>query len=239
MERHKLVESFTCAIEGITYVLRTQRNMRIHLVAGAGVIVAALVFSIPRVDFLLICIAIFFVLFAEMVNTAAELTIDLISETYHPLARIVKDIGAGAVMLSSINSIVIGYLVFMRQLERRAITGADFIKGLPAYVSFLVLLIVIVVTVLMKIAVGRGTPMSGGMPSVHSAVAFAAATIVSLLVPASFPVILLSYFLALMVVQGRIAAGIHTFPEVITGALLGFLITLTLYHLYRYATAGC
>jgi len=239
MERHKLVESFNCAIEGIIYVLRTQGNMRVHFVAGAGVIVAALVFSIPRVDFLLICIAIFFVLFAEMVNTAAELTIDLISETYHPLARLVKDIGAGAVMLASINAIIIAYLVFMRQLEQRAVIGADFIKSLPAYVSFLALLVVIVITVIMKIVVRRGTPMRGGMPSVHSAVAFSAATIVSLLVPASFPVILLSYFLALMVVQGRVAAGIHTFSEVIMGALLGFLITLSLYHLYRYATVGC
>jgi diacylglycerol kinase (ATP) len=239
MERHKLVESFNCAIEGIIYVLRTQRNMRIHFAAGAAVIVAALVFSIPRVDFLLICVAIFFVLFAEMVNTAAELTIDLISETYHPLARLVKDIGAGAVMLSSINSIVIGYLVFMRQLERRAVIGTDFIKSLPASVSFLALLVVIVMTVILKIVVRRGTPMMGGMPSVHSAVAFSAATIVSLLVPASFPVILLSYFLALMVVQGRIVAGIHTFSEVVTGALLGVVITLVLYQLYRYATTGC
>ena len=238
MERHRLVESFNCAIEGVIYVLRTQRNMRIHLAAAAVVIIAAIVFSIPRLEFLLVCSAIFFVLFAEMVNTAAELTIDLISETYHPLARLVKDIGAGAVMLASANSIVIGYLVFMRQIERRAVIGTDFIRNLPASVSFLALMAVVVVTVILKIIIHRGTPMMGGMPSVHSAVAFSAATIVLLIVPSSFPVILLAYFLALMVVQGRIAAVIHTLSEAVIGALIGFLITCALYQVYRYAAMG-
>ena len=238
MERHRLVESFNCAIEGVIYVLRTQRNMRIHLAAAAVVIIAAIVLSIPRLEFLLVCSAIFFVLFAEMVNTAAELTIDLISETYHPLARLVKDIGAGAVMLASANSIVIGYLVFMRQIERRAVIGTDFIRNLPASVSFLALMAVVVVTVILKIIIHRGTPMMGGMPSVHSAVAFSAATIVLLIVPSSFPVILLAYFLALMVVQGRIAAGIHTLSEAVIGALIGFLITCALYQVYRYAAMG-
>jgi diacylglycerol kinase (ATP) len=235
MERHRLVESFNCAIEGVIYVLRTQRNMRIHFAAAGLVIVAAIVFSIPRVEFLLVCAAIFFVLFAEMVNTAAELTIDMISETYHPMARLVKDIGAGAVLLASVNSIIIGYLVFTKQIERRALIGTDFIRSLPAYVSFLSLMVVIVVTVILKIIIHRGTPMMGGMPSVHSAVAFSAATIVLLMVPGSFAVIILAYFLALMVVQGRIAAGIHTLTEVIIGALIGSLITCALYQLYRYA----
>jgi diacylglycerol kinase (ATP) len=99
-------------------------------------------------------------------------------------------------------------------------------------------MVVIVVTVIMKIIVHRGTPMMGGMPSVHSAVAFSAATIVLLMVPGAFPVILLAYFLALMVVQGRIAAGIHTISEAIIGALLGFLITCALYQVYRYAAGS-
>jgi len=239
MERHKLVESFKCAIEGVLYVLKTQRNMRVHFCAAAIIIVAALILNISRLELLLLCIAIFFVLLAEMLNTATELTIDLISETYHPLARLVKDIGAGAVMISSINAIVIGYLVFAHYIEKPVLIGVDSLKTMPINMTFLALLIVVVISVALKIVLHRGTPLKGGMPSVHSAVAFSAATIVSLLVPTSLPVILLSYFLALMVVQGRIVAGIHTFSEVVTGALLGFVITLVLYQLYRYATTGC
>jgi diacylglycerol kinase (ATP) len=82
--------------------------------------------------------------------------------------------------------------------------------------------------------------MLGGMPSVHSALAFSVATIVMLLVPVlgvpySMMVIVLAYFLALMVAQSRVAAGIHTFTEATTGALLGIMLTLLLYHLYRWA----
>jgi diacylglycerol kinase (ATP) len=235
MERHKLVESFTCAIEGVFYVLKTQRNMRIHFGAAALIIVAALVLNISRMELLLICIAIFFVLFAEMVNTAAELTIDLISDTYHPLARLVKDIGAGAVMISSVNAIVIGYLVFAHYIERPVLIGVDSLKNIPVHMTFLAFLIVIVISVILKITSHRGTPLRGGMPSTHSAVAFSAAMIITLLAPSSFLVIMLSYFLALMVVQGRIAAGIHSFSEVTLGALLGSVVTLMLYQLYRWA----
>jgi len=234
MERHRLVESFSCAIEGVLYVLKTQRNMRVHFSAAAVIIVAALVLNISRMELLLICIAIFFVLFAEMVNTAAELTIDLISETYHPLARLVKDIGAGAVMISSINAIVIGYLVFAHYLEKPVLLGVDSLKNIPLHMTFLALLIVVVVTVILKILFHRGTPLRGGMPSAHSAVAFSVAMIITLLAPSSFPVIMFAYFIALMVVQGRIAAGIHSLLEAALGARLGAGLTLLLYGLYRW-----
>jgi len=234
MERHKLVESFNCAIEGIVYVLKTQRNMRVHFGAGAIIIILAVALNLSRVEFLLIATAIFFVLFAEMVNTAAELTIDLISETYHPLARLVKDIGAGAVLLASVNAIIVGYLVCVKHIEGRVVAGVDSIKNLPLYVTFLALVIVLVSAIIVKLIFHSGTPMRGGMPSVHSALAFSAATILTILIPSSFLVIALSYFLALMVVQGRIAAGIHTFTEVILGAAFGTLLTLILYQMYRW-----
>lgn len=233
MARHRLIDSFTCAIEGIIYVLKTQRNMRIHFAAAAAVLVLALVLDLSRIDFLFICVAIFLMLFAEMVNTAAELTIDLISETYHPLARLVKDIGAGAALLAAINAVVIGYLVFARATERPVLAAADSVRGLPLHATFLALMIVMMAAVGIKIAVHRGTPLRGGMPSAHSAVAFAAATVVMILVPSSYLILVLAYFLAFMVMQSRVAAGIHTVTEAILGALLGVALTLLLYQLYR------
>lgn len=232
MERHRLIDSFNCAIEGIIYVLKTQRNMRIHFAAGAAVLVLALLLDMSRIDFLFICIAIFIMLFAEMVNTAAELTIDLISETYHPLARLVKDIGAGAALLAAVNAAVIGYLVFARTMERPVLATADSVRRLPLHAVFLALMIVMMAAVGVKITVRRGTPMRGGMPSVHSAVAFAAATVVILLVPSSFLILALAYFLAFMVLQCRVAAGIHSVAEAAVGALLGIFLTLLLYQLY-------
>jgi len=233
MERHRLIDSFNCAVEGIIYVLKTQRNMRIHFTIGALVLVLALVLDLSRLDFLFICIAIFMMLFAEMVNTAAELTIDLISETYHPLARLVKDIGAGAALLAAINAVVIGYLVFSRYMERPVVAAVDSVRSLPIHVTFLALMIVMMAAVGMKIAFHRGTPMRGGMPSAHSAVAFAAATVVMLLIPSSYVILMLAYFLAFMVMQCRVAAGIHTVSEALLGALLGVGLTLLLYQVYR------
>lgn len=233
MGPHRLVESFNCAIEGIVYVLKTQRNMRAHFGAAAVVIVLAIVLNLSRLEFLFIASAIFFVLFAEMLNTAIELTIDLVSELHHPLARLVKDIGAGAVMMASVNAIVVGYLIFVKHVEGRVVAGIEGIKNLPLYVTFLALLAVLVSAVGIKMLSRSGTPMRGGMPSAHSAVAFSAATIVTLIVPSTFLVAALAYFLALMVVQGRIATGIHTFTEAILGALFGAILTLALYQLYR------
>jgi len=235
MERHKLVESFKCAVEGIFYVLKTQRNMRVHFIAAAVIIALAVGLDLSRLEFLFISFAIFFVLFAEMANTAAELTIDLISETYNPLARLVKDIGAGAVLIASLNAVVVGYLVFVKHIERHAVRGLESLRTIPLYVSFLALLIVLIGAVSMKLILHSGSPMRGGMPSAHSAVAFSAAAIVVLLMPSSFAVIVLAYFLALMVAQSRIAAGIHTFAEAFFGAVFGTLLTLFLYRLYKLA----
>lgn len=235
MERHKLVESFNCAIEGIVYVLKTQRNMRIHFAAAAVIVFLGIVLNLSRIDFLFICFAVFLVLLAEMMNTAVELIIDLISDTYHPLARLIKDIGAGAVMIASLNAIIIGYIVFARYLEAFLSGQIDSIRKVPLYVTFLALLTVLLVSVILKLIIHRGTPMLGGMPSVHSALAFSAATIVLLLVPYSFLVVVLTFFLALMVVQSRVAAGIHSFTETIFGALFGIALTLFLYQLYRWA----
>lgn len=232
MERHRLIDSFNCAIEGIIYVLKTQRNMRIHFAAGALVLVLALILDLPRIDFLFVCLAIFMMLFAEMANTAAELTIDLISETYHPLARLVKDIGAGAALLAAVNATVIGYLVFAGRVERPVLAGAEAVRSLPLHAAFLALMIVLMAAVGIKIAFHRGTPLRGGMPSAHAAVAFAAATLVAILGSSSFLTLVLAYLLALMVVQSRVASGIHTVSEAILGALLGVGITLLLYRLY-------
>ncbi len=232
MERHRLVESFNCALEGIVYVLKTQRNMRIHFAAAAVIIIAALIFNLSLFDFLFILFAIFLVLFAEMINTAAELTIDLISETYHPLARLVKDVGAGAVLIAAVNAVIIGYLVLAKHLGGRLEVGIESIKQSPLYVVFLALLVIFFATVLSRIVMRKGRPILGRMPSVHSALAFSAATLVMLIVPSSPLVVLLAYFLALMVAQSRIAAGVHTFTEVSLGALFGFFLTVLLYRLF-------
>ena len=119
-----IFESFNYAIEGIIHVLRTQRNMRIHFGAAVAVLVAALAFDVSRLELIALLIAIAFVLIAEMINTAVEAAVDVASTSFDPMAKLAKDIGAGAVLIAAINAIAVGYLVFSGPGGRRELAPA-------------------------------------------------------------------------------------------------------------------
>jgi len=132
--RH-LVESFNCAIEGFIYVLRTQRNMRLHFMLAVLIILAGIVMDFNRIELACLGILITTVLLTEMINTAIEYTIDLISDTFHPLARIIKDVSAGAVLVSAISAAIFGYLLFSRHLHFSFVGGLSNIKNSPLHIT--------------------------------------------------------------------------------------------------------
>ena len=111
MKNRTLWDSFRNAWAGIRYSLKTQRNIRIHLSAAIIALVLSWLLEISKEDFLFIIIAIALVLTAEMVNTAVEKTVDLFMSTYHPLAKIAKNVAAGAVFVAAINAVIIGLVV--------------------------------------------------------------------------------------------------------------------------------
>jgi len=108
----KFIAGFRYAFRGLSYVLRTQRNARVHLTIAILAILLGIVIHISAVEFALIFVAITGVFIAEMFNTVFELCIDLASPDYHPLAKVAKDVAAGAVLLSAMLSVVIGLFVF-------------------------------------------------------------------------------------------------------------------------------
>lgn len=108
----KFIASFGYAFSGLWYALRTQRNARVHVVLAAMATLLGLVLHISPLEFALIFIAISSVFIAEMFNTVFELCVDLASPDYHPLAKIAKDVAAGAVLLSAILAVIIALLVF-------------------------------------------------------------------------------------------------------------------------------
>src|SRR5437764_8524645 len=107
----KFLAAFGYAFSGLWYALRTQRNARVHVGIATLVIIAGIVLRISAVEFAILFITISSVFTAEMFNTVFELCIDLASPTYHPLAKIAKDVAAGAVLLSAILAVVIGLFV--------------------------------------------------------------------------------------------------------------------------------
>ena len=107
----KFIASFGYAFQGLWYALRTQRNMRVHLVVALLIIIVGIILHISPVEFAMLFVASTGVFIAEMCNTVIELCVDLASPQYHPLAKIAKDVAAGAVLLSALLSIVIGLFV--------------------------------------------------------------------------------------------------------------------------------
>ena len=107
-----LFDSFNYAFEGIIHVLRTQRNMRIHFAIAVVVLVAAIATDVTKLELIALLLAIAFVLIAEMINTAIEGAIDVATSSFDPMAKLAKDIAAGAVLIAAINAVAVGYLVF-------------------------------------------------------------------------------------------------------------------------------
>lgn len=104
----KFIAGFGYAFSGLWYALRTQRNARVHAIIGTLAIITGLVLRISAVEFAIVFIAITGVFIAEMFNTVIEICVDLASPGYHPLAKIAKDVSAGAVLTSAFLAIIIG-----------------------------------------------------------------------------------------------------------------------------------
>jgi diacylglycerol kinase len=112
--------SFCYAGQGVWHVVRTQRNMRVHLAAAAAVIALALILRVSAVDWACLLAAIGLVLTAEALNTVVEAVVDLCTDEFHPLAKIAKDAAAGAVLISSVAAVGVGIAVFLPRLLRSA-----------------------------------------------------------------------------------------------------------------------
>lgn len=227
-----LLDSFNFAFEGIIHVLRTQRNMRIHFAVATVVIVVAIWENVTKTDLIALLLAIAFVLIAEMINTAIEAAVDVASTSFDPMAKLAKDIGAGAVLIAAINAIAVGYLVFSGQVAEESSRLLDKLSEAPAELTLIALVLTIALVIALKAFSGRGSPLRGGWPSGHAAVAFAAWMAVTLVLGDTehrFLVSSLTLIMALLVAQTRIEAGVHSTLEVASGGLVGALVTLVIF----------
>ncbi|HUA29094.1 MAG TPA: diacylglycerol kinase family protein [Streptosporangiaceae bacterium] len=120
LHRAGFLRSFSFAGQGVWHVVRTQRNMRVHLAAAAAVIILALVLRVSAVDWACLLAVIGLVLTAEALNTVVEAIVDLCTDEFHPLAKVAKDVAAGAVLISSVAAVGVGIAVFLPRLLRSA-----------------------------------------------------------------------------------------------------------------------
>jgi diacylglycerol kinase (ATP) len=223
-----LLDSFNYAVEGIIHVLRTQRNLRIHVVIAIAVLGAAVALGVDRISLIALLFAIAFVLVAEMVNTAIEGAIDVSTTSFDPNAKLAKDIAAGAVLIASVTAVGVGYLVFAHAAAHPTARLLDRVRDAPAEITLAALVLVTLVVIGTKAWTGRGTPLRGGLPSGHAAVAFAGWTAATYVIGDDhrFLVSSLTFLMALLVAQTRVESGIHSALEVFYGGALGALVTL-------------
>ena len=232
MKIKKLLESFNYAIDGIIESVRTQRNMKIHLVATLCVLLACFFFDISKNEFLILAITITLVITAELINTAIEACIDMSTNFYHPLAKTAKNVAAGGVLVTAINALIVGYIIFGDKLSNISYTVVNKVRQSEPYIIFIVLVFVTIATLIVKAIFGEGTPLRGGMPSGHSALAFSLATVIALLTKQPI-CILLSYLMAFITAQSRVDSGVHSVLEVVVGAIFGSLLTVFIFTIFR------
>ncbi len=108
------------SLNGIWLILVRERNMRIHVVLAFLILVAGLHYGLYRADWLWVTMAIFIVIFSEFLNTIIEAVVDLVVEKkYHPLAKLAKDVAAGAVLVAVGVEIIILLIIFQPYVWRQ------------------------------------------------------------------------------------------------------------------------
>jgi len=109
----KLIKSFKYAFEGIDYALNNDQNLVIHFIAASLVIIASIFLDVSPYEMGILGITILVVIATEMINSAIEKMVELITKEHREEARIAKDVSAGMVLLTAIGSVIIGILIFL------------------------------------------------------------------------------------------------------------------------------
>ena len=229
MEKNtNLIKTFNYAIDGIIYTLKSQRNMKIHYAIAILVLFLTLFLNLSRIEIIAVFFSISLVILSEMFNTAIEKTVDLVTTEYSPLAKIAKDVAAGAVLISALNSIMVAYLVFFDRLNPSTLSLLIKIKNQDVHVTIIGIIITLLFFFFFKTLSPKGSHVQGGVVSGHAALSFALATSIGYISENAL-VATLSFMLALLVAQSRIEGRIHTLREVIYGGILGILVITLLF----------
>ena len=231
--RTSLLQSFNFAFQGLVASVRHQRNMRVHLLLAFAVLIVSIFLNLSRLQLVVIIISVAFVFITELINSVIEAVVDMITDEFDLRAKAAKDMAAGAVLVAAINALIVAYLVLADQLTHVSRDLVTVIRRAPADLTIIALAVVIMAVIALKASRRTGTPLSGGLPSGHAALAFAAWTAMTFVVagqPQSILVSFLAFIMAVLVAQTRVETGIHSLLEVVLGALLGIGVTTLIFH---------
>lgn len=229
MANRNLGESFLHAFEGLSHVIWTQRQVRIQLTIVVLVLLLSYVMKLKTLPVLFVLSAIALVLIAELFNTAIEVVVNMVTETYHPLAKIAKDVAAAGVLIASMYAFLVGCTVFVIEPVRdnallKASKSVILTEPNWAVIMLLGIALVTIMVPLFKVRVGHGTLMSGGAVSGHTAVAFLLFAAIVIQSNANLFISIPALVLAILVAQSRVEGKIHTLSEVLWGAIVALVV---------------
>jgi len=229
MSNKHLGESFYHAFEGLSHAIWTQRHVRVQLIIIALTLWLSYMMKLDALHLLFVLSAIAAVMMAELFNTAIEVVVNMITESYHPLAKIAKDVAAAGVLIASMYAFLVGVTVFVPvEGIGNWLAEGKYIRNVSqpdlAVIVLLAVTVVSIIIPLFKVRMGHGSLMRGGAVSAHTAVAFLLCA--AIVVKSDFqPLISLpAFILAILVAQSRVEGKIHTVAEVLWGATVALLV---------------
>lgn len=230
MEPRKWIRNFRYAYEGIQYALSSQRHMKFHFTVSVFVLLFAMLLRLSKLDILFILASITLVIVMEMINTAVEKTVDLAMPDRHPLAKIAKDVAAGAVLVTAVFAVAVGAIVFYEPVDTllREWRMQRISLSAGMVVAFVALVLILIIAIQVRLS-GKS---SAGKPSLIAAVSFAIATLICL-VSAESLVILLSVLLCVIFVIVLHDKTDRSVLSLLLGGATGSLITLLCYSLFQ------
>jgi len=112
----KFFHSFTYPIKGLKYAYRNEQNLAVDVGIALIVIIAGFIFRISISEWAILLLTIGLVISCELINTSIEAVVDLVTEEYHPLAKVAKDTSAAAVFIFAIIAVIVGIIIFLPKL---------------------------------------------------------------------------------------------------------------------------
>ena len=116
-KKENVFGSFGYAFQGIGKALKTEPNLRVHIIAGVLVLLAAYFFKFSKTEWLILAITISLVIILELINTAVEVITDMVSPHWSPKAKIIKDVSAASVMVAAILALIVGLVLFLPRIS--------------------------------------------------------------------------------------------------------------------------
>ncbi|MCX7794596.1 MAG: diacylglycerol kinase [Thermodesulfovibrionales bacterium] len=225
------IKSANNAIEGILHAAKTQRHVRYHFLAAAVVLLLSFSLGVTKIEFIILSLCAMLVILAEMLNTVIENIVDRLSPEKSDFARTVKDMAAGAVLISASGAVLVGYVILFPYLKSLFFRSSIPESHSKDEIAILSVVIVLILVIILKAYTGKGTPLRGGFPSGHAAVSFSIWLSITL-IAGNLLVSLLTLGLAVAISQSRVAVHVHTPKEVIAGALIGLAVTGLLFLIF-------